>query len=68
MRRPGQVPILARTHANPNLAASELATVEQLGLAPIEPHAIPDAVVGAYQDVIAGIRGALVANPLYSQP
>jgi len=61
------VQVLAKTHENPNLAISELATAEQLGLAALEPHAIPDATVGGYQDVVAGIRGALVANPLYSR-
>jgi hypothetical protein len=61
------VQVLAKTHENPNLAVSELAQAEQLGLAAIEPHPIPDATVVGYQDVIAGIRGALAANPLYSR-
>jgi len=61
------VQVFAKTHENPNLAFSELTTAEQLGLAAIEPHPIPDATIVGYQDVIAGIRGALAANPLYSR-
>jgi len=60
------VQVLAKTHENPQLALSELAVVEQLGLAALEPHPIPDATIVGYQDVIAGIRKALGANPLYN--
>ena len=60
------IQVLAKTHENPQLASSELDVAEQRGLAALEPHPIPDATIVGYQDVVAGIRRALAANPLYS--
>jgi hypothetical protein len=60
------VQALAKTHPNPIAALSEFDAAAQLGLAALEPHPIPNAVIAGYQDTVAGIRGAFAANPLYS--
>lgn len=59
--------VLAKTHPNPALALSEFEKAGQQGLAYLEPHAIPDAVIDCYQEVSKAIRQALLANPAYSQ-
>jgi hypothetical protein len=58
------VQVLVKTHPNPNFALAELAAAEQLGLAALEPHPIADATIVGYQETVAGIRRALMANPL----
>lgn len=58
---------IVRTHPNPSAALVQLDVADQLGLASLEPHPIQDAVIAGYQETVAGIRRALLANPLYNQ-
>ena len=57
--------VMARTHPAPNVALDELSDVEQMGLASLEPHPIPDSTIEGFRHAVSGIRKALEANPKY---
>ena len=59
---------LARLYPDPQALFSELNKVEQLGLAHIEAAPARDTTVFAFQTTIAGLRQAILANPLYIHP
>lgn len=51
--------MLARQHHSPKALLPHLAEIEQLGLAGIEPHPVPDATIEGFQFVIEGLRKAI---------
>jgi hypothetical protein len=56
------VQALVKTHPVPQQFLTEFEKFAQFGLAAIEPHPVPDAVVHGFQHVVAGIRQAAAVD------